>query len=141
MKDYGECLVLYDGVCGLCNTSVQFLLKRDKKDRLRFAALQSDMANELLAKVGVAKIDLGSVYVVANPNQPKSKVLRKGRAITHALYALGGIWRLFFLFKILPAFVLDVGYDFVAKRRYKWFGKLESCPMPNPKWSWKFLDQ
>ena len=141
MEDKGECLVLYDGVCGLCNTSVQFLLKRDNKDRLRFASLQSETAKHLLETFGVEEIDLNSIYVVTQPNGASSKVLRKGRAIANALYTLGGGWRGVILSRILPGFIIDACYDFVAKRRYKWFGKLESCPLPNPKWSWKFLDQ
>jgi predicted DCC family thiol-disulfide oxidoreductase YuxK len=133
-------IVLYDGVCGLCNRLNQFLLKRDAHDRLRFASLQSDLAAVLLKRHGVDSLDLDTVYVVINYDQPGERLLSRSDAIIHALTQLDGIWKLVSVGGALPRFLRDGVYKVVARNRYRVFGKHESCMLPDPKHRHKFLD-
>ena len=133
-------LVLYDGVCGLCNRLVQFLLKRDKRDRFRFASLQSEFARALLTRHGVDPHDLDTVYVVTNHEQPDETLLARSDAILYLLAELGGIWSLAGAGRVLPRGLRDAIYKIVARNRYRVFGKHESCMLPEPKHRAKFLD-
>jgi predicted DCC family thiol-disulfide oxidoreductase YuxK len=133
-------IVLYDGVCGLCNRLNQFLLKRDKHDRLRFASLQSDFSKELLQRHGRNPDDLDTVYVVLDHGTPSERILFRSDAILHVLSVLGGIWKLGALGKILPKFLRDSIYNLVAANRYQVFGKSESCILPEPRHRAKFLE-
>jgi predicted DCC family thiol-disulfide oxidoreductase YuxK len=134
-------LLLYDGVCGLCDRLVQFVLRHDDRtDRFRFAALQSQLAGDLLRGYGRDAADLDTVYVVAHYGEPSATLLSKGRAVLFALAQLGGIWRLASILRILPTSLLDFGYDQIARRRYRWFGRYDTCPVPAPATRRKFLD-
>ncbi|MGH9872340.1 MAG: thiol-disulfide oxidoreductase DCC family protein [Pyrinomonadaceae bacterium] len=133
-------IVLYDGVCGLCNHLVQFLLKRDRKDRFRFASLQSEFANRLMTRHGVDPHDLNTVYVVKNHERSDETLLARSDAILYMLTQLGGIWSLAGIARVLPRGLRDVVYKFVALNRYRVFGKHESCLLPEPKHRAKFLD-
>jgi predicted DCC family thiol-disulfide oxidoreductase YuxK len=132
---------LYDGVCALCNRLVLFLLKRDKHDRLKFASLQSDFAAKVLGPHGIDSSDLDTVHVVENYKQADEKVLNRSDAILRAGYELGGIWRVAATIgKILPRTLRDLAYRFVARNRYRLFGKYETCMLPEPRHRGKFLD-
>jgi predicted DCC family thiol-disulfide oxidoreductase YuxK len=133
-------LVLYDGVCGLCNRLNQFTLKRDSGDRFRFAALQSPIAGELLQRYGRDASDLNTVYVIVNYGAPDVRLLSKGRAVLFVLRALGRIWSLARIFELLPSRFVDRLYDLVARRRYRWFGRFDACVVPQPRDRSKFLD-
>ena len=133
-------IVLYDGVCGLCNRLVQFLLKRDTHDRFRFASLQSDFGQEILKRHGADPLDLDTFYVVLDHGRPSERLLARSDGIVHALTTLGGIWKIGSAGKLLPKAIRDRLYDFVARRRYQIFGKSESCMLPEPKQRAKFLD-
>lgn len=133
-------IVLYDGVCGLCNRLNQFLLKRDRHDRFRFASLQSDFAAELLRRHGTDAIDLDTVYVVVDYGTPSERLLTRSDAIIHALNQLGGIWAMFSAGKILPRALRDSLYKIVATNRYRFFGKYDVCLMPEERFKHKFLD-
>jgi predicted DCC family thiol-disulfide oxidoreductase YuxK len=133
-------LVLYDGICGLCNRLNQFILKRDSRDRFRFAALQSSIAGELLHRYGRDPGDLNTVYLIANYGTRDERLLSKGRAVLFVLRALGGIWSLGRIFELLPSRFLDWLYDVVARRRYRWFGRFDACVVPQPNHRAKFLD-
>jgi predicted DCC family thiol-disulfide oxidoreductase YuxK len=133
-------LLLYDGVCGLCDRLVQFVLRHDRRDRFRFAALQSQLASGLLRGYGRNAGDLDTVYVVARYGEPDAALLSKGRAVLFAVAALGGVWRLASLLRVLPTWLLDFGYDQIARRRYRWFGRYDACPLPTPATRAKFLD-
>jgi predicted DCC family thiol-disulfide oxidoreductase YuxK len=133
-------LVLYDGVCGLCNRLNQFILKRDASDRFRFAVLQSSLAGELLQRYGRDASDLNTVYVVVNYGAPDERLLFKSRAVLSVLRALGGPWSLARIFEPLPSRFLDRLYDFVARRRYRWFGRFDACVVPQPHDRSKFLE-
>ena len=133
-------IVLYDGVCGLCNRLNQFILKRDTHDRFRFASLQSDLAVSLLERHGADSRDLDTVYVVLDYNQPGERLLARSDAILHVLTQLDGIWKWAGAGRLLPKVVRDGIYNVVARNRYRVFGKHDSCILPDPKHRHKFLD-
>lgn len=133
-------IVLYDGVCGLCNRLNQFLLKRDKHDRLRFASLQSPLAETILTRHGADPKDLDTVYVVRNYAQPDENLLSRSDAILYLLQQLGGVWSLASVGRVLPRGLRNVFYNLVARNRYRVFGKHDSCMLPEPKHRLKFLD-
>lgn len=133
-------IVLYDGVCGLCNRLNQFLLKRDSHDRLRFASLQSELAAALLKRHGVDSLDLDTVYVAIEYDKPGERLLSRSDAIIYALMQLDGVWKLAGLGRVLPRFLRDSLYTMVARNRYRVFGKHESCMLPDPKHRHKFLE-
>ncbi len=133
-------IVLYDGVCGLCNRLNQFLLKRDTHDRFRFASLQSKFAEDLLERHGADARDLDTVYVAIDYGKPDERLLARSDAILHLLTQLGGIWKWARVGKVLPEALRDGIYKIVATNRYRVFGKHESCLLPEPKHRNKFLD-
>ena len=134
-------IILYDGVCGLCNRLVQFVLKHDSRDRFRFAALQSPFADSVLKGLGADPRDLDTVYVVLNRNQSNERLAARSEAIILILRELGGIWKpLSFPMRLLPRWLRDWKYDLVARYRYRVFGKYDSCPLPQEKDKRKFLD-
>jgi predicted DCC family thiol-disulfide oxidoreductase YuxK len=132
-------IVLYDGVCGLCNRLVKFILKRDKRDRFRFASLQGDFASKLLTRHGLDPHDLDTVYLAQNYGQRAETLLARSDAILFLLRQLGGIWKLALLGNILPRKLRDAVYKLVARNRYRVFGKYESCMLPDPQHRAKFL--
>ncbi len=133
-------IVLYDGVCGLCNRAVQFLLKRDRHDRLRFASLQSDFAATLLKRHGVDHQDLDTVYVVLNSGEANETLLAKSDAFLLFTKEIGGVWSLARFGKIIPRPIRNWLYDFVARHRYQVFGKYEACMLPDPRHKHKFIE-
>jgi len=135
-----KAIVLYDGVCGLCNRAVQFLLKRDRLDRLQFASLQSDLAAKVLNRHGMDPKGLDTVYAVLNYGEQNETLLAKGDAFLFFAGVVGGIWSVARVVKIIPRPVRNWLYDFVARHRYQVFGKSESCMLPDPKQRHKFLE-
>ena len=140
MSESNRTIVLYDGVCGLCNRAVQFLLKRDRHDRFRFASLQSDFAANLLQRHGIDHTKLDTVYAVVNHGETNEKLLAKGDAFLFFAKALGGIWSVARLGSVIPRPIRNWLYDFVAANRYRVFGKAESCMLPDPASRHKFLE-
>jgi predicted DCC family thiol-disulfide oxidoreductase YuxK len=133
-------IILYDGVCGLCNRLNQFLLKRDARDRFRFASLQSEFAKNLLQRHGADAEDLDTVYVVRDYEAVNENLLARSDAILCLLQELGGIWSVARVGRMLPRWVRDRVYNLVARNRYRVFGKSEVCMMPEPRHRHKFLD-
>ena len=134
-------IILYDGVCGLCNSMVQFLLKHDKGGRLRFASLQSDFAEKVLRRHDIDAKDLDTVHVVENYDQQGERVLQRSDAILRAGRELGGVWGASSsVAKIVPRPLRDLVYRFVASNRYRVFGKYETCMLPDPNQRSRFLD-
>ncbi len=133
-------VVFYDGVCGLCNRLVQFLLKHDTRERFRFASLQSAFADPVLRRHGADPKDLDTVHVVVDHDQPTERLLGRSDAIIFLVTEMGGIWKLAAIGKILPRPLRDAMYRLVARNRYRVFGKSESCMLPEPKHRAKFLD-
>ena len=135
-----KAIVLYDGVCGLCNRAVQFLLKRDRHDRLQFASLQSDLAAKVLNRHGMNPKGLDTVYAVLNYGEPNETLLAKGDAFLFFAGVIDGVWSVARVVKVVPRPVRNWLYDFVARHRYQVFGKSESCMLPDPKQRHKFLE-
>lgn len=133
-------LLLYDGVCGLCDRAVRFVYERDRTGRFLYASLQSGVAREVLRRHGKDSSVLETVYVLVDYDSPNERLLSKGRAALHILRALGGGWQLAAIFGVLPNRVLDAGYDFVASRRYSIFGRSDVCILPAPEHRGRFLD-
>lgn len=134
-------IIFYDGVCGLCNGLVQFLIKRDKRGALRFASLQSDFAAKVLRRHGIDPADLDTVRVVVNYEQPDERVLNRSDAILRACSELGGFWKAAAaLGQVIPRPVRNLVYGFVARNRYQVFGKYDTCMLPEPSQRSRFLD-
>jgi predicted DCC family thiol-disulfide oxidoreductase YuxK len=134
-------IILYDGVCGLCNRLVQFLLKHDREGRLRFASLQSDFAATVLGRHGIDPKDLDTVQVVVNYDQPDERVLQRSDAILRAGRELGGFWGASAsVGKVVPRGLRDLVYRFVATNRYRVFGKYDTCMLPDQNQRSRFLD-
>lgn len=132
-------IILYDGVCGLCNRLVQFVLKRDASGHFRFASLQSDFASRILRQHGLYPDDLDTVYLVEEPGQ---RVTARSDAVISVLRKLGKFWpALAFLLRALPKSLRDWGYDIIARNRYRIFGKHDSCLLPQEKYRDRFLEQ
>jgi len=134
-------IILYDGVCGLCNRLVQFLLKHDRAGRLRFASLQSDFAAQVLGRHGIDPADLDTVHVIVNHDQPDERVLQRSDAILRAGRELGGFWGASSsIARVVPRPLRDVVYKLVATNRYRMFGKFDTCMLPDPSQRSRFLD-
>jgi predicted DCC family thiol-disulfide oxidoreductase YuxK len=131
--------VLYDGVCGLCNRLVRFLLRFDRRDRFRFAPLQSEFSAAALRKHGIDPADLNSVTLIGDYGLGSERAYSKSDAIVFASRELGGIWRLGRLGAMLPKTFRDRVYELVARNRYRMFGRYQSCPVPKPEERAKFI--
>jgi predicted DCC family thiol-disulfide oxidoreductase YuxK len=140
MTDASNPIVLYDGVCGLCNRLVQFILQRDRRDVFRFASLQSPLAAEILARHSMPH-DLNSVNVVLHHQQPGERILERSDAINYVLTELGVPWSFGAkLGSLLTHRLRDSAYNLIARNRYRIWGKYETCPLPDPSRRHKFLD-
>jgi predicted DCC family thiol-disulfide oxidoreductase YuxK len=135
-------ILLYDGVCGLCNRFVQFILRRDREEVFRFAWLQGPMAGRILQRHGIDSGDLDTVYVVTDYDLAEERLLARSDAVMFVLKELGGRWRLaeFFL-RLLPRFLRDAAYSAVARQRYRLFGRSEICRLPSDQDRSRFLDE
>jgi predicted DCC family thiol-disulfide oxidoreductase YuxK len=127
-------IILFDGVCNLCNGSVKFILKRDPQGYFKFASLQGETGQRLLKRHGLNS-DMNSFVLIEN-----ERTYVKSSAALRVCSKLSGAWSILSLFRILPPSFRDFMYDFVARNRYKWFGKEESCMVPLPEWKQRFLD-
>lgn len=136
MLDLNKKIVLFDGVCNLCNTSVQYIIKHDKNDDFRFAPLQSDIGIKLAKERGIDTSNVDSIVLI----RPGIAYYTKSSAAIEIMYGFGGVWKLMIIFKYTsPPFIRDLVYDFIARNRYKWFGKEDSCMIPSPELKSKFL--
>jgi len=131
----GKKIVLFDGVCNFCNSSVRFIIKRDKKDIFRFASLQSDLGQQLTKERGIDTSNIDSIILI----DPGQAYFIKSTAALEISKELTGLYPVLSVFLFLPESLRDFVYDFVAKHRYQWFGKLEACPMPSADEQSKFL--
>lgn len=134
-------LVFYDGLCGFCDHTVQFILERDRgQDRFLFAPLQSALAERVLPKHGKDPKDLNTLYLLSDAGLPTEKVFQKSEAARRIALALGGSRKfLAALIGIFPRPIRDWGYDRIAQVRYRLFGKRESCRIPSKEDRAKFL--
>lgn len=128
-------IVLFDGVCNLCSSAVQFIINHDKKDIFRFVALQSDLGISICKHLGISFSKMDSIILY----DPKTAYFYKSSAIIEIAKSFGGLWKFTPIFRIVPIFISDKIYDYVAKNRYNWYGKKESCMIPTPELKSKFL--
>lgn len=138
MSGPGRHLLLYDGVCGLCDWLVQAVLANERAEAFDFAPLQSREARDVLARFGAHPDDLDTVYVVVD-YQTSPALLSRGRAAVFVLAALGWPWKAAGALRVLPAALLDRGYDLVARHRYRLFGKSDQCLLPPPEHRARFI--
>jgi len=136
----GEHLLLYDGVCGLCNGTVRFVLEHEQRAAFSFAALQGTTGQALLRRFEKSVTDLDTVYVVVGYRSPAPVIIGRSRAAIFILGQLRRPWRWVAAVHILPARWLDRLYDVVARNRYRWFGRYDTCPLPSPEVAKRFLD-
>ena len=129
-------IVLFDGVCNFCNDSVRFIIKRDKKNLYRFASLQSNLGQELTKERGIDTEKVDSIVLI----QPGEAYYIKSDAALQIAKNLSGFYPILSVFLYLPRGFRNFFYDFIARHRYKWFGKKETCPMPTPDEQDKFLE-
>jgi len=133
-------VILYDGVCGFCNRTVQFILKRDSKNHFRFATLQSEFARTILQKHGLTTESLDTLYLIQHNGQPTERILDRSTAVIAIYRELGTFWRVIAsIYAILPKPIRDWGYNLIARNRYRIFGKYDTCPLPKASDRHKFL--
>jgi len=127
-------IILFDGVCNLCNATVQWVLLHDRKDQFHFAALQSETGEAKLRRFGIEPGALNTV-VLADEN----RIYTQSDAVIEVVSRLGGIWSLMAIFKVVPRPIRNAVYQWVGRNRYRWFGRREECWLPRPEWKKKFI--
>ena len=127
-------IILFDGVCNLCYGVVKFAINRDKRNRLRFASLQSDAAKELMRATGIDENQLKTFVFIDD-----KKAYTKSTAGLKLAQNLDGLWPMLYAFIIVPRAIRDFVYNYISKNRYRWFGKEESCMIPTPEIQARFL--
>lgn len=127
-------LLFFDGICNLCNSSVQTIIKKDRHQKFKFASIQSDAAKEILLQFDNFNSDIDSIILINN-----NQIYYKSSAILRVCKILGGVYSFLIIFWLIPKPIRDWMYDFVAKNRYRWFGKRESCMLPSVELKDRFL--
>ena len=130
-----ERIILFDGVCNLCNYAVQFVIRNDPGKQFKFASLQSEFGQKILAEHNLRADDLSSFLLLDN-----GRLYKKSDAALRVNKYLKGMWRLLYGFIIVPRFIRDAVYTWIANNRYKWFGKQESCWLPTADLQARFLN-
>lgn len=128
-------IILFDGVCNLCDATVQFVIKHDKRDVFRFVALQSELGQEIIRYIGVDTSKTDSIILY----EPGHAYYYKAEAAIRIAKELGGIYSFMGMFSVLPNWFSNKVYDYVARNRYKWYGKKEECMIPTTEMKAKFL--
>ena len=134
MNDNQTHIVLFDGVCILCNKSVQFIIRNDPKVKFRFATIQSEIGQLLLGQLELPLDRFDSIVYISD-----NKFYIKSTAVLQIIKELGRWWQALYCFIIIPRILRDMVYNMIAKRRYTWFGKSETCMIPPPEFSARFL--
>ena len=132
---YEHPIILFDGVCNLCTSSVQFIIRNDLKQHFRFASQQSDIGKKLLTKNYIDINKTNSLVLI-----DQGKVYQKSTGALRIAKQLSFGWSLLYVFILVPPFIRNPIYDFIAANRYKWFGKKEACWIPTPALKNLFLD-
>lgn len=127
-------IILFDGICNLCNSAVSFVIKRDKKSLIQFASLQTDPAKKLLEQFNLPTQSINTVILIE-----KGVMYTQSTAVLKICKYLNGLWPLFYGLIIVPTFIRDGIYQLIATNRYQWFGKREKCMVPSPELSARFL--
>ncbi len=127
-------ILFFDGVCNLCVWWVDMLVRLDRRGRFRFASLQSEFAEDALGRAGFSNFNMNTVVLLAG-----GKVFSKSDAVLEVSRRLGGVWPVFYVFKVLPRPVRDFFYGLVSRNRYRFFGKKETCRLPTEAERGRFL--
>jgi predicted DCC family thiol-disulfide oxidoreductase YuxK len=128
-------IIIFDGVCNLCNSSINYVIDNDKDDHFRFVTLQSDLGLVIQDKLNIDKKSLDSIILYI----PNDGYYVRSTAALKIINDFSGIWKLTQIFYVIPLFIRDYIYNTVAKNRYNWFGKKENCRIPTPELKTKFL--
>lgn len=128
-------LLLFDGICNLCNNSINFVIRHDKHQKFKFASLQSDAAKQILLQLNETNSNINSIVLIYN-----NSIYYKSSAILKLFSILGGFYSLSSIFYIFPKKMRDMLYDYIARNRYKWYGKRESCMIPTKELKSRFID-
>ena len=131
----GKRIILFDGLCNLCEASVQFVIKHDNSDQFRFVALQSDLGQKIIAHIGINSKNIDSVLLY----EPGVAYYYKSNAALQVAKNLGGLFHLGTVFRIITTTLRNALYDYVAKNRYSWYGKKQNCMIPTEELKSKFL--
>jgi predicted DCC family thiol-disulfide oxidoreductase YuxK len=131
-------ILLYDGVCGLCNGAVRFILKHDKRKTIRFASLQSEFSRTILERHPQLK-EIDSLVLLESADTPEENFFVQSAGVVKIAEYLGGVWAIGSLFRIFPKSFLDTVYDSIARHRYSLFGRYDDCPLPSPETRSRFL--
>ncbi|WP_291720844.1 thiol-disulfide oxidoreductase DCC family protein [Bernardetia sp.] len=129
-------IILFDGVCNLCNGAINFVIDKDKNNNFHFASLQSEFGQALLAHFGRDTADFDSMIVYEN-----GKIRTKSTAALRIAAGLSGGWKFFSVFKIIPTVIRNAVYNLIARNRYKWFGQKNECRIPTPELKAKFVEK
>jgi predicted DCC family thiol-disulfide oxidoreductase YuxK len=141
VPDPANPILLYDGVCGLCNRLVRFVLRRDSRSHFRFASLQSDFAATILQRHRLDPHDLDTMYVVQQYGQPDDRLSARSDAVICVLRQLGGFWgAAAAVLQVFPRWLRDWGYRVIARNRYRIFGRYDTCMLPEEKYRDRFLE-
>jgi len=127
MNNLAHPIILFDGHCNLCNSSVQFVIQRDPNKQFRFASLQSEFGKKILTQFNLSTSDINTLVLL-----DCGKIYTRSTGALRVAKKLSGAWSLMYAFSIIPSFIRDIVYNFIAKNRYKWFGKKEACWVPTP---------
>ena len=128
-------IILFDGVCNLCDSAVQFVIQHDTKDVFRFVALQSELGKEILHHIGINPNNIDSIILY----EPGVAYYYKSQAALQIAKSLGGFFHFGTIFRIIPTRISNQLYDYIAKNRYKWYGKKDNCLLPTKELQSKFL--
>ena len=128
-------VILFDGVCNLCNSSVQFIIQRDPNNKFHFAALQSSFGQQQLKQLAIPAEAFQSIILIKS-----GKYLQRSNAVLEICKDLSGLWPALYTFKLVPRFIRDWIYNGIANNRYRWFGRQDQCMIPTPSLKARFLD-
>ncbi len=127
-------VILFDGVCNLCNSSINFIIDHDKNNIFKFASLQSEAGQKLLNKFKLENNDFDSIVLIEN-----DKYYMRSNAVLRIVRSFPGLWKMLYAFIIVPSPIRDFLYNMIADNRYKWFGKKKQCMVPTPEVRGRFL--
>jgi len=127
-------IILFDGVCNLCNNAVQFIIRHDPDEKFLFASLQSEFGQQLMKQYSLPSENFNSFILVQD-----NKVYNKSTGALKVAKELIGTWKLLYIFIVVPRFIRDAVYTWIANNRYKWFGKKDDCMIPTPQLKARFL--